>query len=82
VNKKRLASDKNGKAFITSMGTIRNANAAGSGESAARLGCLGIWAFGFLCYTVFLRMSIPILQGKLLAAVTVSNALPAEEKPH
>jgi len=27
--------------------------------------CLGIWAFGILCYTVFLRMSIPILQGKL-----------------
>jgi Ni/Fe-hydrogenase subunit HybB-like protein len=27
--------------------------------------CLGIWAFGFLCYTVFLRMSIPILQGRL-----------------
>src|SRR6266536_2876794 len=27
--------------------------------------CLGIWAFGFLCYTVFLRMSIPILQGKI-----------------
>ena len=25
--------------------------------------CLGIWAFGFLAYTVFLRMSIPILQG-------------------
>src|SRR5262249_60274318 len=23
--------------------------------------CLGIWAFGFLSYTVFLRMSIPIL---------------------
>jgi len=30
--------------------------------------CLGIWAFGFLCYTVFLRMSIPILQGKLSKA--------------
>ncbi len=30
--------------------------------------CLGIWAFGFLCYTVFLRMSIPILQGKLSQA--------------
>ncbi len=27
--------------------------------------CLGIWAFGLLCYTVFLRMSIPILQGRL-----------------
>ena len=27
--------------------------------------CLSIWAFGFLCYTFFLRMAIPILQGKL-----------------
>jgi Ni/Fe-hydrogenase subunit HybB-like protein len=27
--------------------------------------CLGIWAFGFLCYTIFLRMAVPILQGKL-----------------
>lgn len=26
---------------------------------------LGIWAFGLLCYTAFLRMSVPILQGKL-----------------
>jgi Ni/Fe-hydrogenase subunit HybB-like protein len=30
--------------------------------------CLGIWAFGLLCYTVFLRMSIPILQGQLSKA--------------
>ena len=30
--------------------------------------CLGIWAFGLLCYTVFLRMSIPILQGQLSRA--------------
>ena len=27
--------------------------------------CLGIWAFGLLCYTIFLRMSVPILQGRL-----------------
>ena len=27
--------------------------------------CLGIWAFGLLCYTVLLRMAVPILQGKL-----------------
>ncbi len=27
--------------------------------------CLGIWAFGFLCYTLFLRMAVPILQGTL-----------------
>lgn len=28
----------------------------------------GIWAFGLLCYTVFLRMSVPILQGRLSRA--------------
>ena len=27
--------------------------------------CLGIWAFGLLLYTVFLRMAVPILQGRL-----------------
>lgn len=27
--------------------------------------CLGIWAFGLLCYTIFLRMSVPILQGTI-----------------
>ena len=26
---------------------------------------LGIWAFGLLCYTFFLRMAVPILQGTL-----------------
>ena len=30
--------------------------------------CLGIWAFGFFCYTIFLRMAVPILQGKLSRA--------------
>jgi molybdopterin-containing oxidoreductase family membrane subunit len=35
--------------------------------------CLGIWAFGLLCYTVFLRMSVPILQGRLSKA---NEALP------
>ncbi len=30
--------------------------------------CVGIWAFGLLCYTVFLRMAVPILQGKLSKA--------------
>ena len=30
--------------------------------------CLGIWAFGLLCYTIFLRMAVPILQGRLSQA--------------
>jgi Ni/Fe-hydrogenase subunit HybB-like protein len=30
--------------------------------------CFGIWAFGLLCYTAFLRMSVPILQGRLCKA--------------
>lgn len=30
--------------------------------------CLGIWSLGLLCYTVFLRMAVPILQGRLTKA--------------
>ncbi len=30
--------------------------------------CFGIWALGLLCYTVFLRMAVPILQGRLTKA--------------
>ena len=30
--------------------------------------CFGIWAFGLACYTVFLRMAVPILQGRLTRA--------------
>lgn len=30
--------------------------------------CLGIWAFGLLCYTILLRMAVPILQGRMLKA--------------
>ncbi len=28
--------------------------------------CLGIWAFGLLCYTILLRMAVPILQGRMV----------------
>jgi Ni/Fe-hydrogenase subunit HybB-like protein len=41
--------------------------------------CLGIWAFGLLCYTIFLRMSVPILQGRLSQAS--GDALKSREKP-
>lgn len=27
--------------------------------------CLGIWAFGLLCYTLLLRIAVPILQGRV-----------------
>ena len=30
--------------------------------------CIGIWAFGILLYTIFLRMAVPILQGRLSKA--------------
>jgi Ni/Fe-hydrogenase subunit HybB-like protein len=29
--------------------------------------CFGIWAFGILCYSVLLRVAIPIMQGKFRA---------------
>lgn len=40
--------------------------------------CLGIWAFGLLCYTVFLRMAVPILQGRLTQA---GEAEPVRDGP-
>jgi Ni/Fe-hydrogenase subunit HybB-like protein len=41
--------------------------------------CLGIWAFGLLCYTIFLRMAVPILQGQLSKANERNEA--AEMEP-
>jgi Ni/Fe-hydrogenase subunit HybB-like protein len=38
--------------------------------------CFGIWAFGILCYTIMLRMAVPILQGRLTAVRS-----PAHETP-
>jgi molybdopterin-containing oxidoreductase family membrane subunit len=40
--------------------------------------CVGIWAFGFLAYTVFLRMSIPILQGRLTSLNEARDLRPLE----
>jgi Ni/Fe-hydrogenase subunit HybB-like protein len=46
--------------------------------------CVGIWAFGILCYTLFLRMSIPILQGRLTAPTKSSHkvSVPAPHAEH
>ena len=49
--------------------------------------CLGIWAFGLLCYTIFLRMSVPILQGRMTKAnedqpeIQGDEPAPAESLP-
>ena len=29
--------------------------------------CLGIWSFGLLLYTIFVRVTIPVLSGRLVA---------------
>jgi len=36
--------------------------------------CCGIWAFGLLCYTIFLRIAVPVLQGRLSLASNAANA--------
>ncbi|MEI6606638.1 MAG: hypothetical protein WCP35_15125, partial [Verrucomicrobiota bacterium] len=43
--------------------------------------CLGIWAFGLLCYTIFLRMAVPILQGRLSRANEGTSAAPEALRP-
>jgi Ni/Fe-hydrogenase subunit HybB-like protein len=42
--------------------------------------CLGIWAFGLLSYTIFLRMAIPILQGRLTQNPTRIGETPPEDR--
>ncbi len=41
--------------------------------------CFGIWAFGLLSYTLFLRMSVPILQGTLSKANESPSLRPCPE---
>ena len=38
--------------------------------------CVGIWAFGILCYTILLRMAVPILQGRMTKANEGSPTAP------
>jgi len=40
--------------------------------------CIGIWAFGLMLYTLFLRMTVPILQGRMTKA---NEGLPERAGP-
>ncbi len=41
--------------------------------------CLGIWAFGLLLYTIFVRVTVPVLTGRLVSdRVRARRAVPAE----
>ena len=49
-------------AFIPSpLGRDRRVHA----DSQRDLVCLGIWAFGLLLFTIFVRITIPVLSGRL-----------------
>jgi len=51
-------------------------------SSNETLVCLGIWSFGLLCYTIFLRMAVPILQGRLSFANEGGKCLPQSQAGH
>jgi molybdopterin-containing oxidoreductase family membrane subunit len=38
--------------------------------------CLGIWAFGLLLYTIFVRITVPVLEGRLTEARGIVEAPP------
>ena len=40
--------------------------------------CLGIWAFGLLCYTVLLRVAVPILQARMNGAPAAARSVRVE----
>ena len=39
--------------------------------------CLGIWAFGLLLYTIFVRVSVPVLAGEVTYEKRFGHSLPA-----
>ena len=43
--------------------------------------CLGIWAFGLLCYTIMLRMAVPILQGRMTKANEGRDEIEQDDAP-
>lgn len=43
--------------------------------------CLGIWAFGLLLYTVFVRMAVPVLSGQITYTKTPPESPAAQEPP-
>jgi molybdopterin-containing oxidoreductase family membrane subunit len=40
--------------------------------------CIGIWAFGLLLYTIFVRVSVPVLAGDVTYEKRLRQSLPAQ----